>query len=281
MALTRNGLTNGGATTHYQFQYDDSLVGGLEPARTNQVIAAAEADFNQMTDWFGGTALDVNFRIPVNVTQNDGGAGWSLSGRNLTVTINPANGSAATIRCLLVAEMVEQFMRAQNLGWFGSGTEGSQGEGLSRFLATQFLFINGLGNPPAGFGNSNAWLSSARADFVNNINRTDDETDAITGCALLFICYLFSQLSFSINAIVTAGANTLGGVYRNLTGDTADPFPFFKQLVDTAFPGTSIITSGNLNNPFPLGILSLSIARRAYESAKRDYPNVIRRAVPV
>jgi hypothetical protein len=66
----RNGLTNGGATTHYQFQYDDSLVGGLEPTRTNQVIAAAEADFNQMTGWFGGIALDVTFLITVNVTQN-------------------------------------------------------------------------------------------------------------------------------------------------------------------------------------------------------------------
>jgi hypothetical protein len=275
MALTRNGLTNGGATTHYQFQYDDFPACALEPARANQVVAAAEADFNQMTGWFGGTVLDVNFRIPVNVTQNDGGAGWSLSGSNLTVTINPADGSAATIRYLLVAEMVEQFMRAQNLGWFGSGTEGSQGEGLSRFLATQFLFSKGLGDPPAGFGNSNAWLSSARADFVNNINRTDDEPDAVTGCALLFIYYLFSQLGFTINNIIAAGANTLAGVYRNLTGDTADPFPLFKQLMDTAFPGTSTITTGNLYNPFPLGILSLSIARRAHESAKRDYPTLL------
>ena len=83
MALTTNGLTNGGATTHYQFQYDDSLQGGLEPARTNAVIGAAEADFNQMTGWFSGIGLDVNFRIAVNVTQNGGGAAWSLSGGNL------------------------------------------------------------------------------------------------------------------------------------------------------------------------------------------------------
>ena len=58
---------------------------------------------------------------------------------------------------------------------------------------------------------------------------------------------------------VAAGASTLGGVYRNLTGDTADPFPFFKQLMDTAFPGTSTITSDNLDNPFPLGIQSLAL----------------------
>jgi hypothetical protein len=270
LAQTSIGLTNGGVTTHYRFQYDDSLQqtaanpGGPEPARTNQVIAACEGDFNLMSGWFGNIALDVNFTIPVNVTQNSGGASWGTSGRNLTVTINPGNGNAAFIRYLLVSEMVEQFMRAQNLGWFGQGTEGSEGEGLSRFLAAQFLAVNGFGNPPAGFTNSNAWLSSARADFVNNIKGTDDGPDVVTGCSLLFIYYLFSQLGFSINAIVAAGANTLGGVYRNLTGDTADPFPFFKQLVDTAFPGTSTITTGNLDNPFPLGILAFWVDKSTF-----------------
>src|SRR5580693_89313 len=103
MAPTSNGLTNGGVTTHYRFQYDDSLQqtaanpGGPEPARTNQVIAACEGDFNLMSGWFGNIALDVNFTIPVNVTQNSGGASWGTSGRNLTVTINPGNGNAAFI----------------------------------------------------------------------------------------------------------------------------------------------------------------------------------------
>ena len=271
MTLTTNNLTNGGVTAHYRFQYDDSLSaplnpGGPEPARTNAVIAAVENDFNQMSGWFANIALDVNFTIPVNVTQNSGGASWGLSGGNLTVTINPGNGNAAFVRYLLVAEMVEQYMRAQGLGWYGSGTEGSEGEGLSRFLSGQFFIINGFGNPPAGFANSNSWLNSPRADFVNNINLTDDGPDAITGCATLFIWYLFAQLGFTINQIVAAGANTLGGVYRNLTGDTADPFPFFKQLMDTAFPGTATITTGNLDNPFPLGILSFWVDKSTFGS---------------
>ena len=253
MALTSARLTNGGVTAHYKFQYDDSLSSpinpaGPEPARTNAVIAACENDFNLMSGWFGNIALDVNFTIPVNVTQNSGGAAWGTSGRNLTVTINPGNGSANFVRYLLVSEMVEQFMRAQNKGWFGSGTEGSQGEGLSRFLGAQFLASNGFGNPPVGFTNSNLWLTTSRDDYVNNINPTDDGPTAITGCSLLFIYYLFSQLGFSISAIVAAGASPLAGVYRNLTGDTGDPFPFFKQLLDR----TSTITTGNLDNPFPL-----------------------------
>ena len=253
MALTTKDLTNGGRTAHYQFQYDDSLAGGSEPTRTNAVLAACEGDFNLMTNWFRGTGLDVDFPIPASVTQNSGGASWSISGRSLTVTINPGNGNAASVRYLLVSEMVEQFMRAHNRGWFGAGTEGSQGEGLSRFLAARFLSFNGLGNPPAGFDNSNRWLASNRLDWVNNIRAGDDGPDEVTGCSLPFIYYLFSQLGFPVDDIIAAGANTLGGVFRNLTGEiTANPFPRFKRLIDSYFPGASIITGGNLDDPFPL-----------------------------
>jgi len=272
MAQITTGLTNGGLTTHYAFTYEDSLrqtaanPSGPEPARTNAVIAAAEGDFTQMTGWFGGTTLDVSFRIPVNVMNAGGGAGWSLSGGSLTVTIKPTTtGSATDIRYLLVAEMTEQFMRAQGLGWYGDHTEGSEGEGLSRFLARQLLDTNGLGAPPSGFDNANSWLSSSRADWVNNVKGTDDGPDEVTGCTLLFIWYLFSQLGFSIEEIVAAGAGNLGQVYRNLTGDTADPFPFFKRLMDTAFPGTSTITGGtNLDNPFPLGLLSFWVDKSTF-----------------
>jgi hypothetical protein len=255
MAFTSDRLTNGGKTSHYQFKYDDSLKGpgGPEPARTNAVLAACEDDFNQMSTWFGGIALDVSTPIPVNVTQNGGGASWSGGpGSGVTITVNPAAGPASDIRYLLVSEMVEQFMRAQGRGWFGDGTEGSQGEGLSRFLAARLLVVKGLGAPPAGFDNSNRWLNSDRADFVNNINRTDDGPDAATGCSLLFIYYLFSQLGFTPERIVAAGANTLGGVYRQLTGLFVDPFPHFKALVDSYFPGRTTISGTDLDNPFPL-----------------------------
>jgi hypothetical protein len=46
--------------------------------------------------------------------------------------------------------------------WYGTNREGSEGEGLSRFLAARFLTINGLGYPPSGFANINIWMSSAR-----------------------------------------------------------------------------------------------------------------------
>jgi hypothetical protein len=260
MAQITTGLV-GNPTTHYSFSYDSSLErtatnpAGPEPARTNAIIAACEADFALMSGWFGNPALDYNIPATVQITPNGGGAGWGLGGGNLGVTLNPGNGDANFCRYLLVAEMTEQFMREQGRGWYGQNTEGSEGEGLSRFLAARFLAINGLGYPPAGFDNSNAWMSSAgRNDYVNNINRSDDGPDAITGCSLLFIYYLFSQLGFTIEQIVAAGAPTLAGVYNNLTGDTGDPFPYFKALVGSAYPGTATILGPDLDNPFPLAM---------------------------
>lgn len=89
--------------------------------------------------------------------------------------------------------------------------------------------------------------------------RPDDNTqDATNGCTTLFIYYLLTQLGFSIAGIVGAAASTLAGVYKNLTGDASDPFPFFKQLLDTAFPSTttSAIAGPNIDDPYPLGSLS-------------------------
>jgi hypothetical protein len=282
MAQITTGLTNGGVTAHYQFSYDDSMrqtaanPTGPEPARTNAVIAACEGDFNLVSGWFGNINVDYNLPATVQVTTGTNGACWSLGGGNLTVSLGGGgNGIADFLRYLLVAEIVEQFMRAQGLHWFSSGTEGSEGEGLSRFLAAQFLAVNGLGLPPAGFANSNSWLNSSRQNNVNNINRTDDGPDAITGCSLLFIYYLFTQLGFTINQIVAAGANTLGGVYRNLTGDSGDPFPFFKRLLDVNYPGTATIPGPNLDNPFPLSILSFWDDKNTFGKAEvQDAVNI-------
>src|SRR5262245_26588500 len=98
--LKQNSEGKEGVTIHYTFSYDESLQKsatnptGPEPSRTNAVIDACEGDFNQMSGWFANIALDVDFRITVNVTPTTGGAAWSLSGRNLIVTIRPGNGSA-------------------------------------------------------------------------------------------------------------------------------------------------------------------------------------------
>ena len=47
MALQSTGLPHGGVTTFYKFLYDSSLAGagGIEPARTTQLMADCDADF--------------------------------------------------------------------------------------------------------------------------------------------------------------------------------------------------------------------------------------------
>ena len=265
MTLVTNGLTNGGLTTHYQFQYDDSLAGagGPEPARTNAMIAACENDFNLMSGWFGNIALTVSTPITVNVEPGPyASAGWGPP-----IRLTPGNASNAIVcRYLLVSEVTEMFMLAQNKGWFApdGSNEGSAGEGLSRFLASQFLVS--IGQPPAmpGFGLANSWMSGTRQDFVNHVDTTDHGIDAKTGCSILFIYYLFTQLGFTISQIVAAAASELSGVYTNLTGDPSDPFPFFKQLLDTAYPGTQTIGGANPDDPYPLGILSFWVDKSTF-----------------
>jgi hypothetical protein len=82
---------------------------------------------------------------------------------------------------------------------------------------------------------------------------------------MLFLYYLNVQLGFSINDIIAAApgadqaASCLRGVYNNLTQDPGDPFPFFKSLLDVAFPPdvhTDQIPGPNPDNPWPLGSLT-------------------------
>jgi len=158
------------------------------------------------------------------------------------------------------------FMLAQNKGWFASdgSNEGAAGEGLSRILSAEFLHQVGLGANMPGFDTARFWLNSDRADYVNVIDEHDHAPNAKSGCATLFINYLSYQLGYNIKRIIAAGASTLGGVYRNLTGDSRNPFPAFKTQLDQAFPRfdssgnpiTSTIPGPNPDNPYPLNVLT-------------------------
>jgi hypothetical protein len=259
MAYTVAGLTNGGVTTHYRFSYGTALGGngGVEPARTNAVIAACEADYNLMHGWFGGGVNLSN--LTVQVTTQSNGASWNGGTGGATIQLNAQGASYSTnpiyLRYLLIAEVVEIFMLGQNSGWFQGSNEGSKGEGLSRFLSGQFLAQNnalGLGID-ASYAVADLWLNSTRQDFVNNAP-DDNGYNATNGCTTLFIYYLFSQLGYSIDQIVGAGASTLSGVYKNLTGNSADPFPLFKATLDLWFPSTtsSAVPGPNFDDPWPL-----------------------------
>ena len=255
------GLNNGGKTAHdvYAFAYDSSLqAGGLEPGRTQALINAAEADFGIMSGWFAGITPNGPSPIPVYVTRLNGGANNTGS-----IRLNPNTNDPNELRSLLVSEITESFMAGQNKGWGflpGVNNEESCGEGLSLFLTQQFELSQGIVGPYTAF-TANNWLNSSRFDYVNSVLPFPGNGPG-TGCSILFIYYLFQQLGFTIPQIIAAAPGykngvlnaiaPLRGVYQNLTKDNSDPFPFFKQLLDSFFPGTTIISGPNPDNPFPL-----------------------------
>ncbi len=284
------GLTSGGATTHYSFSYDSSLAGGgLEPARTQALMNAAEGDYTIMANWFAGVTLP-SARINVYVTRLTGGANNTGD-----IRLKPNTNSPNELRCYLVSEITESFMQRQNKGWGflpgpGATNENSCGEALSLFLTQQFALGQGFPSPYTGFtaNTSNGWLNTslpasnaASTRFVTNSDgsvtdfgsRFDYVNSTLpypgngpgTGCSMLFIYYLFHQLGFSINQIIAAAPGydkngnlnataPLRGVYNNLTDDNSDPFPFFKQLLDVAYPGSQVssIPGTNPDDPWPL-----------------------------
>ncbi len=263
-------LVNVGSSTHYSISWDNDpnppgappLTQADGPIRAQQLLAVCEQDYNLMASWFPGLSLPFSLPIAVNIVPGGyAGAGWGPP-----ISLRPGNGSGLdVVRYLLVAEVVEMFMLAQNKGWFApdGSNEGAAGEGLSRFLSTEFLVQSGLGSTMPGFETSDLWLNSARLDYVNNIDEYDHAPDEKSGCATLFIYYLSYELGYNIQRIISAAAPTLAGVYQTLTGDAADPFPRFKQMLDTAFPSTNpdgtpkvtVIPGPNPDNPYPLDTL--------------------------
>lgn len=285
------GLSNGGATAHYVFSYDSSLTaGGLEPGRTQTLLNNAEGDYAIMAGWFTGVTPAGPAPIKVYVTRLTGGANNTGD-----IRLKPNTNSPNELRAYLVSEVTESFMDGQNKGWGflpGVNNEMSCGEGLSLFLTQQFALKQGFPNAYSGFtaNTSNGWLNTslpssnpqstryvknsdgsvtdfgARFDYVNSTLPYPGNGPG-TGCSMLFIYYLFHQLGFSIEQIIANAPGysngklnataPLRGVYQNLTGDSSDPFPFFKQLLDTAYPPdqVSTIPGTNPDDPWPLASL--------------------------
>jgi len=282
MTYVTTGLPNGGVTTNYTVKYDDSLSAADGLNRATALMAVCDGDFNIMNGWFGG--VGVPFTLPMEVRIAPGPA-WSASW-GPPIYLTPGNGSALDlVRFLLAAEVVEMMMYQQHRGWFGSGDEGSTGEGLSHFLATQLLIS--IGSPNRYSSLANIWLNSTRPDWVNNTDLTDNSNSPKSACSVLFCWYLNTQLGFSVSTIVGAGSANLAGVYHNLTGDPGDPFPYFKQLLDAAYPSmtTSSIPGPNWDNPYPLGTLSFLVTKGTFghdevqaslaSTAGGRYPNAV------
>jgi hypothetical protein len=265
MGQTNQGLANGGQTAHYQISYDTSLSTTDGLTRAQGLFHQCEFDFDLMASWFKGVNFEFSFPISVQINNASGGASWddppniSLPfGYSPTVSINPGSGTSVEfVRYLLVSEVTEMFMASKNNGWFedtslfSGANEGSKGEGLSRFLGFQYKVANGLQDVRyPSFEVVNLWLNSGgRPNYVDN-NPDDINPDTITGCTTCFLYYLHNQLGFSIIDIINAGADTLGGVYTNLTGRN-DGWQSFINLLNGHYPpGPTYNPAGD--NIFPV-----------------------------
>jgi hypothetical protein len=261
-------------------QWSQALLSETTPSGAN----ALDADYDLMQSWFPNVVLSRFFPIYIHLG-SVGGATWGPDLASDGVLIK-ATSKPWVSRFLIVAEMTEVFMRDQGLGWFGGSTdpgqgvsggdEGDNGEGLSRFLARQLLVLNGQTVrsmlPELNGGAGNTYLSlSDRGNFVSSadspiIDISGSLPAGDLGCTTLFVNYLHSQLGFSIQQIVAAGAPGLRGVYRNLTGDDGDPFPTFSMLLEHAFPGNSQVDTTKMDedNPFPIVFMDFVVLKPTY-----------------
>jgi hypothetical protein len=133
---------------------------------------------------------------------------------------------------LAVAEMVEVCEAVQGAGWDCGATNG---EGLSRVLATALRYPTYKGILDNQFAVAHHWLDSFRPDYVNGTIHNDTEPLS-NGCAVLFLNYLHDKLGYSWASICQSPAPNLAGTYQRLTGDHNDPFPQFKSLLDSMYP---------------------------------------------
>jgi len=166
---TNTGLINGGQTAHYTIWYESGLASqNIEPARTNQILSVPgpgqlsliESDYQLMTQtWFGGVDLSTVLQVPLITYVDDlgGGAGWGPP-----LNLRPGAGDYNYLRYLIVSEVSEMCMYAQNQGWFApdGSNEQSCGEALSRFLGYQLLQSIGVAFPD-GYQEAPYWLNSS------------------------------------------------------------------------------------------------------------------------
>jgi hypothetical protein len=289
MAPITDGLPNNGRTQYFNVQYDDQLK--LRPDRgkdlASQMMQTCDADLALLAAWFSGRQLDMSLPITLSInnvatdamgnpTQFIGGhwTGALLVPLQMTVNIGTlpmAMGAPIILaRYLLISEVSEMYMRAfapyGSNPWFRLG-EGNKGEGLSRFLAEQFLLraypgVTGLPSLTVGTWNcTNSWLNSARTNFLEVNDEDIDPGSPDVGGATLFLMYLHDQLGYSIEDIINAGGGHLSNVYENLTHDSwTNAWPTFSALVNTHYPTTAGSCFPPLDTVFPVSDLNLFIA---------------------
>jgi len=257
-------MTNYGSSANFVVNYDSSFTGGPGqpngPALAQTVLDYCEYDLVRLSMLFGMTLPAANLPITVNLVPGAGGAN-----NNLVNLINLFCSTATDPQGppgVVVAELSEIFMTAQNKGWVAAW---SNGEALSR-VCGGILYPNRAWL----FSTGQQWLNAAgRPNWVDNVEHTDQGYVSM-GCGALFLNYLANQLNYEWPAIIGAGAPTTKALAETaaILG-VANAWTNFSTLIGTYLPpGTNLPPKPTAfgqapeptDNPFPLGPLPAQLA---------------------
>jgi len=256
-----------GQTPHFVIHTDGTAEGDMAAQR---VLAACEADFAAVQVWFGGIDLppvqDVDDQTTVPAAQPihilmdpDAGGAYRFSSADANLYIEPAPADQAA--ALVAGEVIELFEAAINNGWDSGQTNG---ESLSRVLAVERNANLATVIVPT----EQRWWRNGHRDYVTSNSATDQDEDA-TGCGVLFLSYLHTQLGFSWTQIATTGGSSLGATYQKLTGkDPQTGYQDFLGRLATRAQGghLNVPSSGD---PFPIRSSASAPTTAGGLSAKR------------
>lgn len=207
------GATPDGNVTVY---YDPAL-GTAGATLARQILQDAPKSYGDCQTFFGISGKPINVVIAPLSAAHDGSGGAYHLGCNFSpggdLYIDAAFGNPVMTNGLVVAELTESFMGAQNKGW---DCGGSNGEALSRFLAE--LESGGPKGALAGFATGPDWQAAGRPNWIDATDPTDRHGDS-TGCGVVYLYWMVS-LGKSPADIAKAGCpdGTLASNYAALIG---------------------------------------------------------------
>jgi hypothetical protein len=207
------GTTPDGNVTVY---YDPSL-GQQGADLAQQILARAGQTYANCQAYFNVPGQPVNVIIAAVNGVTDGSGGAYHYGCDFTsggdLYEDAAFGDPDRTNGLVVAELTESFMGAQNQGW---DCGASNGEALSRLLAE--LESGGPGGSLSDFATGPAWDQSGRPDYIDATEPTD-QNPVSTGCGMVYLYWMISQ-GYSAAQITQAGCpdGTLASNYQALAG---------------------------------------------------------------
>jgi hypothetical protein len=186
----------------------------------HKLLGAVATPYQDMQAFFGTPGAPHTIVIAPLSGNNDGSGGAYHYGCDFdsggvlyvdatfaSTSVDPLNLEVA----LYVAELSEAFMGKQGTGW---DCGGSNGEGLSRFLAEAETPWGTL----AAYSTGQKWAQAGFPDWVSQTESTDQDAKS-TGCAVVYLDWMRSK-GFSTAQIVQGGGATLSANYQAVTRKT-------------------------------------------------------------